>query len=496
LIDPAQHIAACEENRLTRARQAPTMGPPHLAVAELLSYLRRKDRDITSIAVVRDSDAPEWWSHRGASVRVGGLRVEELGPSVTQVEPHAAHAEYAFRASGFADAATLVCDASVDDGYSAFVSTEAGTRRLSSVGRFPIARIYGEMTEALGFQPALEEHLVEAMARAGDADAVNLPELIAIGDEGLEPRKDFQQAIADATLQNDRERARRNVAAAVQRRLGECLIELLRRVAKASGATRLCLSGGLFFNTHFTTTAAAGNTFTDVYIPPHPGRSGSALGAALIGSSAVPAEVSSPYLGPAYSDPQVKEALENCKLAFDLQREDQVVATVLRALSRGRLVGWYHGRLEWGPRALGHRTVLADPFSPHVLDNLNGYLKMRPSYRTYGVSVPLSRLNDIFEGARPSPFMQYEYRPRDPERFRSLLPSGVKTLRVHTVDESSPRYLRLLDAWGETSGLPVLVNTSFNGFHEPLVCSPRDAIRVFYGTGLDLLALEDFILRK
>jgi carbamoyltransferase len=317
-----------------------------------------------------------------------------------------------------------------------------------------------------------------------------------MGDDGLQLRKDFQQTIADAASQGDRERARRNVSAAVQRRLGEGVIELLRRLAQASGATRLCLSGGLFFNTHFTTIAAGSGTFTDIYIPPHPGRSGSALGAALMGMSTVPVEVSSPYLGPAYSDPQVKEALENCKLAFDLQREDQVVATVLRALARGRLVGWYHGRLEWGPRALGHRTVLADPFSPHVLDNLNGYLKMRPAYRTYGVSVPLSRLNDIFEGARPSPFMQYEYRPRDPEKFRALLPSGVKTLRVHTVDESSPRYLRLLEAWGETSGLPVLVNTSFNGFHEPLVCSPRDAIRVFYGTGLDLLALEDFILRK
>jgi carbamoyltransferase len=92
--------------------------------------------------------------------------------------------------------------------------------------------------------------------------------------------------------------------------------------------------------------------------------------------------------------------------------------------------------------------------------------------------------------------MQYEYAPQDPERFRALLPAGVKTIRVHTVDESEPRYLRLLNLWGESSGVPVLVNTSFNGFHEPLVCSPRDAIRVFYGTGLDLLALEDFVLRK
>jgi carbamoyltransferase len=92
--------------------------------------------------------------------------------------------------------------------------------------------------------------------------------------------------------------------------------------------------------------------------------------------------------------------------------------------------------------------------------------------------------------------MQFEYRPRDPERFRTILPPGVERLRVHTVDESQPRFLRLLTLWGEKTGTPVLVNTSFNGFHEPLVCSPRDAIRVFYGTGLDMVALENFVLRK
>ena len=186
-----------------------------------------------------------------------------------------------------------------------------------------------------------------------------------------------------------------------------------------------------------------------------------------------------------------------------MQRDEQLLDTVLNALTRGRLVGWFHGRLEWGPRALGHRTVLADPFSPYVLDNLNGYLKKRPAYRTYGVSVPLSRLGDLFEvpagltgPAQPSPFMQYQYKPRDPERFRALLPEGATTVRVHTVGEDEPRYLRLLERWGERSGTPALVNTSFNGFHEPLVCAPRDAIRVFYGTGLDLLALEGFVLRK
>jgi carbamoyltransferase len=262
----------------------------------------------------------------------------------------------------------------------------------------------------------------------------------------------------------------------------------------------LCLSGGLFFNTHFTTVAATSGAYDEVHVPPHPGRNGTAVGGALLagasGAASVATALQSAYLGPSYSDGQIKEALDNCKLSYDLIREDRLLGDVLASLVRGRLVGWFHGRMEWGPRALGHRSVLADPFAPHTLDNLNGFLKRRPAYRSYGVSVPLARVHDLFEGPLASPFMQFDYRPRDPERFRTILPAGVQTLRVHTVDDREPRFLRLLELWGEKTGTPALVNTSFNGFHEPLVCSPRDAIRVFYGTGLDVLALEDFVLRK
>lgn len=507
LIDTQRGIAACEENRLTRARQAPTVGGPDLAIAELLSFLGRPERDITETAVVRDEDTPPW--------SAAGTR---------EVAAHQAHAEYAFRASGFDSALVVTCDASVHKGWSAwhYRSTSASDAVPLDVdaGDFPIARIYSELTAALNLQPARDEHLVEAMARAGADRHPALADAIAITDAGLQLPTRFRELVAD-TAQGDASR-QRDVAASVQRRLGECLVELLRRLAHASGARNVCLSGGLFFNTDLNTTAAHCGLFERTLLPAHPGRSGSAMGAALIVAGAYGASgasgangasgaygaygasgASSAYLGPGYDAAQINATLENCKLSFDLQRDEQVVDTVLRAVSKGRLVGWFHGRLEWGPRALGHRTVLADPFSPYVLDNLNGYLKKRPAYRTYGVSVPLSRLGDLFEvpagltgPPQPSPYMQYEYTPRDLERFRTLLPDGATTVRVHSVGEDEPRYLRLLERWGEMSGTPALVNTSFNGFHEPLVCSPRDAIRVFYGTGLDLLALEGFVLRK
>jgi predicted NodU family carbamoyl transferase len=443
LIDTArQTIAACEENRLTRAVDTSSSDPPQLALAELLRFLGRDATDIRqSSAVDEDVDARH------------------------------AHATYAFRASEFDDAVVVVCDANQPRGWAAWrfdrsaasAAKAPGTIELDGDGAdYPIAASYSRLTEMLGFRATRDEHLVEALARAGHEDA-----------------------------------------AATQRQLGEDLVALLGRIKALTSSDSLCLAGGLFFNTYFTTLAAGCGAFTRTYVPPHPGRNGTAVGAALLAASALASRlpVGSPYLGPSYTDLEIKQTLENCKLSFDLLHEDRLIDVILHALSRGRLIGWYHGRLEWGPRALGHRSVLADPFAPHVLENLNGFLKRRPSYRTYGVSVPLNDLSRYFErvdqsAPAASPFMQFEYRPRDPEKFRFVLPEGVRTLRVHTVDEDEPRFLRLLRLWGEKTGAPVLVNTSFNGFHEPLVCSPRDAIRVFYGTGLDMLALENFYLRK
>jgi carbamoyltransferase len=477
-------VAAVEENRLTRARQVATSSWPELAIAELLGFLQRTPRDITNVALVTDEH------HGGGSVEV----------HTTPIDAHQAHASYAFRSSAFNDALVLVCEVHRPRGWSAW-RYRADRDDVQAIGEdlgaFPLARTYGLLTEALGFQPTRDEHLVEAMARAGRDTQPQIAKLIRLTDDGMAVNARFVDEIRSAVAGADSDQLTKDIAASVQRRLGECLAALLTRLAALNPeAGDLCLSGGLFFNTYFTTIADTCGAFRRVHVPPHPGRNGTALGAALLALRDTSSSVGSPYLGPDYADTQIKEALENCKLSYDLRREDRLMDDVLHALSRGRLVGWFHGRLEWGPRALGHRSVLADPFAEHTLDNLNGFLKRRPAYRSYGVSVPRANVKELFDGPAASPFMQFEYRPRDPDKFRTILPPGVETVRVHTVDESEPRFLRLLQAWGEKTGTPVLVNTSFNGFHEPLVCSPRDAIRVFYGTGLDVLALEDFFLRK
>ena len=153
--------------------------------------------------------------------------------------------------------------------------------------------------------------------------------------------------------------------------------------------------------------------------------------------------------------------------------------------------------MECGPRALGARSILASPFSQYVLDNLNRFLKHRDPWRGYALSGLAAAVRDQFDGPPASPFMECDYIPRDRARFEHVLPGPSAAVRVQTVAEDGPpRFRALLSAFGDATGLPVLVNTSFNGFREPIVCSPRDAIRVFFGTGVDTLVFGQLILTK
>jgi carbamoyltransferase len=152
--------------------------------------------------------------------------------------------------------------------------------------------------------------------------------------------------------------------------------------------------------------------------------------------------------------------------------------------------------MEWGHRALGNRSILASPLGPYVLDNLNLYLKQREKHRAYALSVCEEDTEYYFEGPKRSSWMEFEYDLKDPESLRHILPPGASRLRVQTLNHGLPLLRELHQAFKARTGVGALVNTSFNGFSEPIVCSPRDAIRVFYGTGLDMLVMGRFVIRK
>jgi carbamoyltransferase len=286
------------------------------------------------------------------------------------------------------------------------------------------------------------------------------------------------------------------LAASLQARIVDLVLDLLRAVRQQTGSANLCLGGSLFYHSSINTAVRQAQIFDSVFVPVDPGEAGLAVGAALSALKATPKETG-PFLGPEYGSQDVKETLENCKLQYDWVSGDEAIDVVVKALMKGTLVAWFDGPMEWGPRALGARCILANPFLPYVLENLNRFLKQREPWRGYALSGLTTAVHDLFDGPVEAQFMECDYRPRDRSRFKHVLPTPSASLRVHTVDAHAPRrFNQLLEAFGDASGLPFLVNTSFNGFHEPIACSPRDAVRIFYGTGIDLLVMEQFVLRK
>jgi carbamoyltransferase len=273
-------------------------------------------------------------------------------------------------------------------------------------------------------------------------------------------------------------------------------MEFVEPVRARTGSPNLCLAGDFFYHSSINTLVKRSSRFEQVFVPVDPGNAGLSVGNVLQTGGGGPRPVS-PFLGPSYSTQETKDTLDNCKLQYEWQSDEQTIATAVEALRRHTIVGWFDGAMEWGPRALGARCILANPFAPFVLENLNRFLKRRESWRGYAISGLEEAVAVHCDGPTGTPFMDGDYRPRDPERFAHVLPAPGAAIRVQTVGrEAPPKFRRLLAAFGEATGYPFLVNTSFNGFREPIVCSPRDAVRVFYGSGLDVLVLDQFVLRK
>jgi carbamoyltransferase len=204
-------------------------------------------------------------------------------------------------------------------------------------------------------------------------------------------------------------------------------------------------------------------------------------------------------LGPAFTAAEIKQVLENCKLRFRyLLTSDELIAAAVEQLNDHKIVAWMHGRMEFGARALGNRSILASPTNPYSTENLNAFIKHREPFRKFAASVPAESCAEYFEVGANSRFLATvgRVRPEHRERFSAAILAD-DLVRVHTVDrDDNPLYWKLLQAAGQATGLPVLYNTSFNLFGEPLVCTPRDAVRSFYSSGIDAMFVGNFLLQK
>jgi carbamoyltransferase len=476
--------AACEQERLTRVRSSPLQPTrlPEEAISAVLLPIGR-----------RLSDVQRFVTAETAAILPSGV-------SHVRLEHHYAHAATAALTSSADAAAVLVCDSAADSPLSVWSFDSGRLRNCGWPWSGPgFASLYSECAALFGLGQR-GEHRLEALARLDPGNGCDqLRTQIGSCDEHLQLRPDWRRTIA-AHLdgQGSDLRCVAAVASSFQRCLGDALVALIRDVRAALPFNQLCLGGGLFYNTYLNTRIVESAAFDRVFIPVNPGNAGLAAGAALAVAqdATLRATTASAFLGPEYTSEQIKATLDNCKITYAYLSESQVIDTTVQALQNGALVGWFQGPMEWGHRALGNRSILASPFSAHVLDNLNGYLKQRERYRAYGVSVCQAEAPQHFHVSAPSRYMELEYVPLDPARFRYILPDGARALRVQTISDEPSLFRSLHRAFAASTGIGVLVNTSFNGFHEPIVCSPRDAVRVFYGTGLDVLVLGRFIVRK
>jgi carbamoyltransferase len=488
LCDGGRVVGVCEHERVTRTRRAALRHGqlPKETLNTLLQLGARSEEDISAYAVAE------------TSIQLPPDRL------VAHVDHHLAHATTAFYGSAFKDATIVVCDRCGGPELTVWRGDERGIQQETFSWTGPgFASVYSQAAEAMGFGRDGDEHRLEGLASVGERRSSAAIPTIAYRDGHLDIPVHFQASIAGAIGQNGSTASRgqrASLAEHIQRQIGEELLHVVSDIHERFGGSRLCLGGGLFYNSYFTTLLAESGLYAETFVPANPGNAGVAVGAALaVAAKETPLErmeALSPFLGPEFSPQDIKAILDNCKLSYDYLRNGQIVDRTTAALAKGQLVGWYQGRMEWGARALGNRSILASPVAPYVLENLNVFLKHREPHRTYSVAVCAEDLPRYFRGPAKSAFMEYEYDVVDRDLLRGLLPENATRLRVQTVDASAGVFYELLRAFGDSTGVPMLVNTSFNGFNEPIVCNPRDAIRVFYGTGLDMAVLGGLVLQK
>ena len=502
-------VAAVEEKKVSRRHRPGELPEQSIATCLRMAGIGRDQVDC--VAVVRPfSLGPETALHLE-------LRSEFPAAEILLVEHHTAHAASAFYASSFAEATVLTLDRAGDFRCGARWKASGNQLHIERELYFPdsLGELYCRVTELLGFEANADEHKVQWLSAAGDDRFHGLfLEMLAPSNADW-PRIDrsyfdaermrrggfsskFYARLGLADGAPVPENLRAPVAAAMQHMVETAVLQM------AGSGENVCLGGGLGYNALVVAALERSGRWKNVFAQPAAGNAGTALGAVLyawhnVFQQTQRVDMGDFCLGPSYGAEEIKQVLENCKLRFRyLLTTDELIDTAVREINEHKIVAWMHGRMEFGPRALGNRSILASPLNPYSTENLNIYIKHREPFRKFAASVPAELAAEYFDVGPNARFLATVGRVREPHRktFESaVLSNGL--IRVHTVAQSdNPLYWKLLHAAGKATGLPVLYNTSFNLFSDPLVCTPRDAVRSFYSSGIDAMFVGNFFLEK
>jgi carbamoyltransferase len=545
LVGDGGVVAAIEEGKISRTRAA--SGIPSEAIRFCLERARISWSDVRHVAVAASfprrrrpprmlpPESPLTLGANGHSLEhalddlapllsSGRLPQQSAGHRFQQFDHHLCHAASAFYPSPFDRALILTLD-EMGDGKSGLVAIGEGTS-ISPLRSFSFPNslgwIFSQVTGLLGFRPHEDEHKTQWLSLTGKPEFADLfLEVLRVG-PGATPRlnrqffhrssegitslsPEFYRRIGIAGPDDDLpESLRANLAASLQQACATVVTGMLRQLRKKHKIPAVCLAGGVFLNPLLVESAERESGFEQVFVQLAAGNEGTALGAAWLvqhqehGHSRR-SEPAFPYWGPGFSNEEIKQVLDNCKATYRwMESEPRKMEEAVRLLLAGRIVAWYQGPTEFGPRALGNRSLLASPWDPYVKENLNDFVKHREAYRPFALSVPEEDCGRYFDCSGLGRFMATMGQVREPARelFAGLILPGNR-VRVHIVTrQANLLYWKLLKSFGQRGPAPVLVNTSFNLFGEPLVVTPRDAIRSFYCSGTDALMMGDFLLTK
>ncbi|OLT13615.1 carbamoyltransferase [Actinomadura sp. CNU-125] len=524
LLVDGRVVAASEEERLSRRKHGKRPVPfsgwelPEKAARWCLDEAGLEPGDLDAVAYSYDPRLVEpgldghdvnWERLRTLYARRApnflATALPGLDPGIVRFVPHhVAHAaSAALAAPGPGEGDVLVLD-----GRGESHSHLAGTYRNGSLTTLQAQRLphslglmYEDLTEHLGFLRSSDEYKVMALASYGEPRFLDelREHVAATGDGGFAVAPVDWGSLAKARGPDaEWTRDHADLAASVQTRLEEVLLDLAGWLHGRTGSRRLMLAGGVALNCVANSRLAAAGPYDDIWVQPAAGDAGTALGAALHVARSSGDEIEAmpgPGLGRGWDDDEIAARLDLAKIPYE--RPADLAATVAEALAHDRVVAWFQGRSEFGPRALGHRSLLAHPGHVANVERLND-VKGREQFRPIAPMVSLDRAAEIFDGPIPSPYMLFVHDVR-PE-WRARIPAVVHvdgTARVQTVaDADEPLVARMLREFDRRTGIPVVINTSLNTAGRPMVDDPRDALECFGSAPVDLLAIGPFVVRR
>jgi len=536
VIRDGQIVFAIEEERLNRSKHY--MGVPERAAiacasavgealdAIHLSYylhpsLEHRKRRVETCAPFLNGAGVEAIEREFNHVQHWVSQYQQRWPRLRYVDHHLAHSASAFYCSGFERALIVVIDGQGESSSTTVMLGDA--EGLHPVVQLPVTSslgiLYAAITAFLGFEPIEDEYKIMGLAAYGDGDEFRsfFEEIIHYEDKGafyipslldkpIERMMKWESRLGvPRTPSEPIEDRHIAIADSLQKAVERTMMRLLEYHESRLKTRHLCLAGGVALNCSMNGVIDRSGLFERMFVQPAAGDPGAALGAAFVSyyaehPNAPRYPMEHVYWGPEYSDVEVLRALEAYRSEICWTRPVDYIGEVARLLAQGKVLGWFQGRMEFGPRALGNRSILADPRRAEMKDRVNQMVKKREEFRPFAPSVTYEAAENYFDLRARN---QYEYMTiavrAKPER-RQEIPAVVHvngTARVHVVRrEVNPRYWELLVRFGQETGVPVLLNTSFNIKGEPIVCTPEDAIRCFIGTGIDYLAIQGYLVEK